>query len=89
MSIVDICQNTPTQLCDKHAQQVIAFAGDGKLKDENTTTEEFLAFIELIPSSYLSRYTTECLKSYFDNSGLALQDVVNQECFIGWRTDPQ
>jgi len=78
MSIVDIWQSTPEQLREKHVQQVIAFAGDGKLKDGNITSDEFRAFLELIPSSYLSRYASECLESHFDNSGLALQDIVNQ-----------
>lgn len=78
MSLVDIWQSTPDQLSDKHLQQIIAFAGDGKLKDGNATSEEFRAFISLLPSSVLSSYATECLESKFDDSGLALQDIVNQ-----------
>jgi hypothetical protein len=78
MSLVDLWQSTPKQLSDKHVQQVIGFAGNGKLRDGNSTSEEFRAFIELIPSSDLSRYAAECLESHFEDSGLALQDIVNQ-----------
>lgn len=78
MSLVDIWQSTPNQLSDKHLQQIIAFAGDGKLKDGNATCGEFRAFISLLPSVVLSRYAAECLDSKFDDSGLALQDIVNQ-----------
>lgn len=78
MSLTDLWQSSPGQLFDKHIQQVIAFAGNGKLKDRNNTSDEFRAFIELIPASTLTRYASECLESRFDNSGFALQDVVNQ-----------
>lgn len=78
MSLVDIWQSTPDQVSDKHLQQIIAFAGDGKLKDGNATSDEFRAFVSLLPSSVLSRYASECLESKFDDSGLALQDIVNQ-----------
>lgn len=78
MSIVDIWQSTPEQLYQKHVKQVIAFAGNGKLKDGSITSDEFRTFLELIPSPYLARYASECLESRFDNSGLALQDIVNQ-----------
>lgn len=78
MSLVDLWQSSQEQLADKHVQQVITFAGNGKLKDGNATSDEFRSFLDLIPSSYLSRYSSECLESRFDGSGLALQDIVNQ-----------
>lgn len=78
MSLVDLWQSSPNQLSDKHVQQVITFAGTGKLKDGSSTSDEFRAFIELIPSSELARYASECLESRFDDSGLALQDIINQ-----------
>lgn len=78
MSLVDLWQASPKQLSDKHVQQVIAFSGNGKLKDGNGTSAEFRSFIDLIPSTFISRYATECLETRFDDSGLALQDIVNQ-----------
>jgi hypothetical protein len=78
MSLVSLWQSTPDQFINKHVNQVIGFAGDGKLKDGNDTSNEFRSFIDLIPSSDLSRYAFECLESKFDGSGLVLQDIVNQ-----------
>ncbi len=78
MSLVDLWQSSPKQLSEKHLQQIIMFAGDGRLKDGNDTSEEFRAFISIIPSTILSRYASDCLETKFDDSGLALQDIVNQ-----------
>lgn len=78
MSLVSLWQSSPDQFKNKHVQQVISFAGDGKLKDGNHTSNEFRSFIELISSTDLSSYAFNCLESKFDDSGLALQDIVNQ-----------
>lgn len=78
MSLIDLWRNSPEQLEEKQVQQVIAFAGRGKLRDGNATSEEFRKLIGLLPSSILVRYADECLSSRFDDSGLALQDIVNQ-----------
>lgn len=78
MSLIDLWRNSPEQLEEKQVQQVIAFAGSGKLRDGNTTSEEFRKLIGLLPSSMLARFADECLSSRFDDSGLALQDIVNQ-----------
>ena len=78
MSLIEIWQKTPQQLSDKHVQQIITFAGNGKLKDANNTSEEFRSYVDVIPLSVLGRYAVECLEQRFDDGGLALQDVVNQ-----------
>ena len=56
MSLVSLWQSSPDQFINKHVQQVIGFAGDGKLKDGIGTSNEFRSFIDLISSSDLSRY---------------------------------
>jgi len=71
-------QNSRAEFENKHIQQIIAFAGHGKLQDENITSQEFREFLTQIPSVVLRRYADECLASKFDDSGFALQDVVNQ-----------
>ena len=78
MALIDIWNTSPTQLADKQVQQVIAFAGSGKLLDGGDASREFRDLLSLIPSTYLSRYVDDCLKGKFDGSGLALQDVVNE-----------
>jgi hypothetical protein len=51
---------------------------DGKLRDGNETSAEFRQFLSHIPSDLLWTYAGQCLTSSFHDSGLALQDIVNQ-----------
>jgi hypothetical protein len=78
MALVDLWRSSPDQLRDKRVDQIISFAGDGKLKDGSQTCLEFRSYIDLISSSYLHRYALDCLENKFDKSGFVLQDIVNQ-----------
>jgi hypothetical protein len=78
MALVDLWVSSQDQLKQKHVQQIIAFAGDGKLLDESKASTEFRNFLTQVPSGLLARYADECLKDPFTSSGYALQDVVNQ-----------
>ena len=78
MSLTDLWEKSRDQLEDKHVQQIIAFAGEGQLKDGNTTSAEFRKFLSIIPSTLLLQYGDQCLQNSFAGSGLALQDIVNQ-----------
>ena len=78
MALVDLWRDSRAQISDKHVQQIVAFAGDGKLADGNASSNEFRAFLAQIPSDLLVRYTTECLTNSFYGSGLVLQDTVNE-----------
>ena len=78
MPLTELWHSQPDQLLEKHVQQVIAFAGDGRLLDGGNASEEFRAYLAQVPSAMLARYGRECLTGRFDNSGLALQDVVNE-----------
>ena len=82
MALVDLWLQTQLQLADKHIQQIIAFAGDGKLRDGNAASNELRQFLSVVPSAVLQQYTSECLIDSFTDSGLALQEIVNQ---IGYR----
>jgi hypothetical protein len=66
------------QLEEKHIRQIISFAGDGKLQDGSTTSLEFREFLSQVPSKQIEQYLDECLAEKFDDSGLVLQDLVNQ-----------
>lgn len=64
---------------EKHIQQIIAIAGNGKLLDGNVTSSEFREFLDYIPSDLISQYAYECFDSAkFDQKGFVLQDLVNQ-----------
>ena len=78
MARVDIWATSPDQVEGKHVQQVIAFAGIGKLRDGNDCSNEFRCLSLLVPSSMLKRYADECLGTRFDDNGSALQDLVNE-----------
>lgn len=86
MSLLDLWHNNRDHLAEKHVQQVIVFAGDGKLRDASAASSEFRKYLRHIPSSLLARYADECLQTSFNDSGLALQDIVNE---IGRRLDFQ
>jgi len=75
---MEIWRNSSNQIEGKHVQQVIAFAGDGRLRDGSSTTLEFREFLSNIPSQLLGIYADQCLQKSFTDSGLALQDIVNQ-----------
>ena len=78
MPLIELWTHSPEQLRDKHVQQIIAFAGSGRLSDGEATSEEFRVFLRTVPSNILARYAIECLRDRFEGSGYALQDVVNQ-----------
>lgn len=78
MALVEIWKKSPDQLKGKGINQVLVFAGDGKLKDGNNTSEEFREYLAHVSSNELSTYAKQCLESPFLDSGLALQDIANE-----------
>ncbi len=84
MSLLSLWNESQEQLLDKKVSQIIAFAGSGKLLDGNDAANEFREFLNHIPSALLANYLAECIDDSFPDSGLALQDLVNQ---VGRRLD--
>ena len=78
MALIDIWRDSPEQIHNKQINQLIAFAGEGALRDGNRASSELRSFLASASSAYLKRYAKECLELKFDGSGLALQDVINQ-----------
>jgi hypothetical protein len=78
MALLDLWNKAPDQLKNKQTQQLIAFAGGGKLLDDSDCSKEFRAFLARVPSENLRKYADNCLSPSFPDSGLALQDVVNE-----------
>src|SRR5262245_19004967 len=78
MALVDLWLHSQPQLVGKHIQQIIAFAGDGKLRDGSAASNELREFLSVVPSSVLRQFASECLEASFADSGLALQEIVNQ-----------
>jgi hypothetical protein len=61
-------------LFSKTLNQIIQFLGDGHLKNGDET---FRTFLKKLPNHLLIRYAQDCLDKGFQDSGLALQDIVN------------
>ena len=78
MVLSDLWKTSREALEGKHVQQIMGFAGDGRLLDGSDSSADFRQFLALVPSSMLATYALECITSKFDGSGFALQDIVNQ-----------
>jgi hypothetical protein len=78
MPLLDLWTKSPEQLRDKQVQQLIAFAGGGRLLDDSPCSVEFRSFLATVASANLSSYSEQCLSTTFPDSGLALQDIVNE-----------
>lgn len=77
-SIAEVWKKNKAMFEGKSLSQILSFAGDGKLSDNNKTSNEFREILDLIPSSLLEKFTDNCLTDKFDDSGFALQDIINQ-----------
>ena len=76
--LLDIWIGQRDFLESKSIEQLIAISGDGTLRDGNETSAQLRELFSNIPSSSISRYVEECLTKAFPNSGLVLQDLVNE-----------
>ena len=52
-SITEIWAKSKGTFDTKSLSQILAFAGDGKLKDNNVTSREFRDLLDQVPSSLL------------------------------------
>jgi hypothetical protein len=77
-SISEIWTKSKETFDSKTLSQILSFAGDGKLKDNNVTSNEFRELLDQVPSSLLRQFADNCLTEKFDDSGFALQDIINQ-----------
>ncbi|WP_342574021.1 hypothetical protein MHH37_17275 [Solibacillus sp. FSL K6-1781] len=78
MDVKDFWKNNKKSLLTKSVDQIIHFFGDGKLADNSNTSKEFRELLNLVSTDILKRYCEECLVSSFENSGFALQDIINE-----------
>ena len=67
----------PAELFEKNLEQIIRFCGRGKLTDGSVASAEFRRVIRAAPDEVLERFAHTCLVDGFKDSGLALQDIMN------------
>lgn len=77
-SISEIWINSKETFDSKSLSQILSFAGDGKLKDNNKTSSEFRELLSQVPFELLKQFSENCLTEKFEDSGFALQDIINQ-----------
>lgn len=66
------------EVLEKNISQIVAIAGDGRLKDDSDCSKELRQFIHAIEAKELFKHIEYCLNHPFGDSGLVLQDVVNE-----------
>ncbi|MBL8536052.1 MAG: hypothetical protein JNM59_01470 [Hyphomonadaceae bacterium] len=78
MPLIDIWRNNKDSIRSYAVRQVVAIAGDGRLRDGSECAAEFRTYLRETGSDKLAAYARECLEEAFDDSGLVLQDVINE-----------
>lgn len=78
MALLDLWKASPDELQQKAVRQLIGIAANGKLADGNETSAEFRSLLAAVPSKLLATYAEQCLVDAFPDSGLALQDIINE-----------
>ena len=78
MSIVSIWKQDPALLTGKTIAQIVNMCGNGKLRDDNETSRELRELLAHVDGEHLATFAKYCLENPFVESGLALQDIINQ-----------
>jgi hypothetical protein len=78
MSLLSIHLNHPSELYGYRAEQIVALAGDGRLRDGTTCSNEFRHYLANVGLERLSSHIQETLTQKFQDSGFVLQDLVNE-----------
>lgn len=84
MSLLTLRKTNPSDIDRKQIQQLVKIAGGGALRDGNDTSIELREYLASVTTELLGRYLRECLETSFPESGLVLQDIVNE---LGARLD--
>jgi hypothetical protein len=84
MPLITVWRSNPEIFANMSIEQVLAMAGDGKLRDDSVCSTELRSYLAEVPSSQLATYAEYCLTDSFPKSGMALQDVINE---LGRRLD--
>lgn len=86
MALLSFWKKDPVSVLSFTIEQVVASAGDGKLRDNSECSKELRAFLSEVSSDVLTKYADNCLTTSFSKSGQVLQDIVNE---LGRRLDYQ
>lgn len=78
MPLLNLWDNNRDQIRSYALWQIVAMAGNGKLGDGSTCSDELRRFFGIVDEDLLERFVAECLEASFDDSGFVLQDLANE-----------
>jgi len=78
MPLIALTKSDPSTVALFTIEQVVSFAGNGKLADGSLCSEELREYLSGADTKALARYADHCLTEKFEKSGQVLQDLVNE-----------
>lgn len=78
MPLLSLVASNPKAVLQLTIEQVVATAGDGRLRDGTESQQELREYLRQTTVDALAEYVDYCLKNPFPKSGQVLQDVVNE-----------
>jgi hypothetical protein len=84
MPLLSFWKNNRKEVLTLNIEQILKSAGEGNLKDSSDCSQEVRHFLKACPSDSLFSYARHCMEKAFQDSGLVLQDIVNE---LGRRLD--
>lgn len=78
MSLSSLWSTSQDEILKMHLRQIVALAGSGSLGDGNETSVQFRDLLSAVPEQSLVRWARDAVEEGFQESGFALQDLVNE-----------
>ena len=78
MSLLDIWKNSKEHVLGLTIEQIVSNADDGRVLDGSDCSSELRQYFQETPSERIYDYVRHCLETSFRDSGLVLQDLVNE-----------
>ena len=78
MALLQFWKNSREDVLTLRVEQIVSSAGDGSIRDQSVCSAELRSYLSECPANSLFNYAQQCLDKAFTNSGLALQDIVNE-----------
>jgi hypothetical protein len=77
MPLLSLVASSPEAVRLLTTEQVVATAGDGRLRDGTESQRELREYLRQVAVDTLAAYTDYCLSNAFPKGGQVLQDIVN------------
>jgi hypothetical protein len=78
MPLLSLVASSPDAVRQLTIEQIVATAGDGRLRDGTESQRELQEYLRLVGIDTLAAYVDYCLSNAFPKGGQVLQDIVNE-----------